>query len=109
MVTRSILPNARTYTTLIDMLTARDEEVYWQIEANAKRIERRHALGLSDHAENFVDQRRIEALRGEQNFPSALRLFKAASSHHAYVLPSSLYIALLNSCARHQNVNGAIH
>lgn len=108
MVTRSILPNARTYTMLIDVLTTRDHEVYWQLDANAKRIEKRHALGLSDHAENFVDQRRIEALRGEQNFPSALRLFKVASSHYAYVLPSTLYIDLLNSCARHQNVKEAI-
>ena len=108
MVTRSILPNARTYTTLIGVLTTRDEEVYRQVDGIAKRIEKRHALGLSDHAENFVDQRRIEALRGEQNFPSALRLFTAASSHRAYVLPSSLYAALLNSCARHQNVKEAI-
>ena len=108
MVTRSILPNARTYTTLIGVLTTRDEEVYWQVDAIAKRIERRHAMGFSDDAENFVDQRRIEACRGEQNFPSALRLFAAASSHVGYVLPASLYGSLLNSCARHQNVKEAI-
>ena len=108
MVTRSILPNARTYATLIGVLTTRDEEVYWQVDVITKRIEKRHALGLSDHAENFVDQRRIEALRGEQNFPSALRLFTTASSHRGYVLPSSIYATLLNSCARHQNVKEAI-
>lgn len=108
MVTRSILPNARTYVTLIGVLAARDEEVYRFVEAISRRIEKRHALGLADHEENFVDQRRIEALRGEQNFPSALRLFTAASANRAYVLPASLYTALLDSCARHQNVQEAI-
>jgi pentatricopeptide repeat protein len=109
MVTRSILPNIRTYTTLIGVLTTRDEEVRWLADGIAKRIEKRHSLGLSDHPENFVDQRRIEALRGEQNFPSALRLFTAVSAHRGYVLPSSLYISLLSSCAHHQNVKEAIH
>ena len=108
MVTRSILPNVRTYTTLIGVLTARDDEVHWLIDGAAKRIEKRHSLGLSGHPENFVDQRRIEALRGEQNFPSALRLFTAVSAHRGYVLPSSLYISLLSSCAHHQNVKEAI-
>ncbi|KAI0250505.1 hypothetical protein BJV78DRAFT_551731 [Lactifluus subvellereus] len=108
MVARSILPNARTYTTLIGVLTARDEEVHRLVEAISKRIEKRHALGVSDDADNFADQRRIEALRGEQNFSSALRLFTAASVHRAYVLPTSLYTALLDSCARHQSVKEAI-
>ena len=108
MVTRSIQPNARTYTTLINVLTARDEEVYRGVEAISKRIDRRQALDLSDHAENFVDQRRLEALRGEQNFPSAMRLFRAASASRKYVFPASLYTALLHSCARHQNVKEAI-
>jgi len=94
--------------TLIGVLTARDEEVYRLVEAISRRIEKRHALGLADHEENFVDQRRIEALRGEQNFPSALRLFTAASANRAFVLPASLYTALLGSCARHQNVQEAI-
>ena len=109
MVTRSILPNARTYAILIDVLTARDEEVYRLVEAISKRIEKRHALGLADHEENFVDQRRIEALRGEQNFPSVLRLFSAYSAVKSeFVLPVSIFIALLGSCARHQNVQEAI-
>jgi pentatricopeptide repeat protein len=108
MVSRSIPPNARTYTTLITVLTARDEEVCWFVESLSKRIEKRHAVGLNGHAENFVDERRIETLRREQNFPSALRLFTAASANRGYVLPSSLYKALLNSCARHQNVKEAI-
>lgn len=108
MVTRSIRPNVRTYTTLIYVLTARDDEVYRLVEVISKSIEKRHALGLSDNAENFVDQRRIEALRGEQNFPSALRLFAAASTNRFHVLPASIYINLLHSCARHQNVKEAI-
>ena len=108
MVTRSIQPNGRTYSILINVLTAREEEVHWLVEAISKRIEKRHALGLSDHAENFVDQRRLEALRGEQNFPSALRLFSAASANRKFVLPASLYTALLHSCARRQNVQEAI-
>ena len=108
MVTRSILPDARTYTTLISVLTARDDEVHWLVETFSRRIDKRHALGLSDHADNFADQRRIEALRGEQNFPSALRLFTAASAQQHYNLPILQYIALLRSCARHQNVKDAI-
>lgn len=109
MVTRSIQPNGRTYTILINVLTERDEEVYRRVEAISRRIGKRHALGLSGHAENFVDQRRLEALRGEQNFPSALRLFSAASASHNYVLPVPVCVALLHSCARHQNVKAAIH
>jgi pentatricopeptide repeat protein len=108
LVARSILPNSRTYTTLIGVLTARDDEVHRLVETMSKRIEKRHALGLSDHADNFADQQRIEALLGEQNFSSALRLFTAASVHRTYVLPTSLYTALLDSCARHQNVKEAI-
>jgi pentatricopeptide repeat protein len=108
MVTRSILPNAQTYVTLIGVLTARDEEVYRIVEAISRRIEKRHALGLADHEENFVNQRRIEALRGEQNFPSALRLFTAASANRTFALPVSLHTAILASCARHQNVQAAI-
>ncbi|KAH9056399.1 hypothetical protein EDB87DRAFT_1233403 [Lactarius vividus] len=108
MVTRSILPNIRTYVTLINVLTARDKEVFLTVEHISKRIEARHALGLADCKENFVDQRRIEALRGEQNFPSALRLFTAASANPLFVFPATLYIALLSSCAHHQNVREAI-
>lgn len=108
MVTRSIRPNARTYTTLINLLTTRDEEVYRIEQAICRRIEKRQAFGLSDSTENFVDQRRLEALRAEQNFPSALRLFTAASAYDAFVYPTPLYIGLLHSCARHQNVKDAI-
>jgi pentatricopeptide repeat protein len=108
MVTRSIQPNPRTYTTVINVLTARDEEAYWQVEAISRRIEKRHALGLSDDAGNFADQRRLEALRGEQNFPSALRLFNAASANRNYSFPASVYATLLHSCARRQNVKEAI-
>ena len=108
MITRSIHPNARTYKTLIHVLTARDEEVYWHADIISKRIKKRHELGLSDHAENFVDTRRLEALRGEQNFPSALRLFGAATSGPNLVLPAPLYVSLLHACARHQNVKAAI-
>ncbi|KAF8496284.1 hypothetical protein F5888DRAFT_1804430 [Russula emetica] len=86
----------RTYTALVNVLTACDDEVYWLIEAISKRIEKRHALSLSDDAEDFVDQRRLEALCGEQYFSSALRLFSAASANRKYTLPGSLYIALLH-------------
>ena len=34
-VTRSIQPNARTYTIFVNVLTAHDEEVYWHIKANS--------------------------------------------------------------------------
>ncbi|KAF8500742.1 hypothetical protein F5888DRAFT_1876603 [Russula emetica] len=108
MVTRSIQPKVQTYMTLINVLTARDDEVHWLIETLSKCIEKRHALGLYNDDENFVDQRHLEALRGEQNFPSALRFFSAASANRKYFLQASVYIALLQSCARHQNVKEAI-
>lgn len=108
MVTRSILPNGPTYSILIRVLTTRDEEVYKLIEAISRRIEKRHALGLADHEENFIGQRRIEALRGEQNFPSALRLLTASSANRSIRLSASIYSAILGSCARHQNVQEAI-
>ena len=109
MVIRTIRPNARTYTILIGVLTARDEEVFRLVQVISKRISKRHASGLADHEENFVDQRRIEALRGEQNFRSAMRLFTAHSAaKYEFVLPVSIFIALLGSCARHRNVQEAI-
>jgi pentatricopeptide repeat protein len=108
MVTRSIVPDVHTYTTLINVLTARDDEVHGLVNTTSRRIEWRQTLGLSDHAENFVDQRRIEALRGEENFSSALLLFTAAAAKYHYVLPVAVYISLLRSCARHQNVKEAI-
>jgi pentatricopeptide repeat protein len=109
MVTRSILPDRLTYVILIRVLTARDEEVDKLVQAISRRIEKRHALGLADHEENFVGQRRIETLRGEQNFPSALRLLTASSANRTIQLPPTIYAALLGSCARHQNVKQAIH
>lgn len=108
MVMRSILPDRQTYITLIHVLTARDEEIHKLIDGISKRIEKRHALGLADHEENFVGQRRIESLRGEQNFPSALRLLTASSADRTIQLPPTIYAALLGSCARHQNVKEAI-
>ncbi|KAH9037633.1 hypothetical protein EDB85DRAFT_1935628 [Lactarius pseudohatsudake] len=92
MVTRSILPNVRTYVALIN-------EVY-------RRIEKRHALGMADREENFVDQRRIEAL--------PLRLFTAASAHPLLgscapirIPTASAYAHLLNVYASVNDVEGA--
>lgn len=71
--------------TLVGVLTARDEEVYRVVEAISKRVEKRHVLGLGVREENFVDQRRIEALRasGEEielpKHPARVRIWSSAS------------------------------
>ena len=54
------------------MLTARDE-VYRVVEAISKRVEKCHALGLSDHEETLSirDVLKLSVDRGEQNFPTS--------------------------------------
>ncbi|KAI0269410.1 hypothetical protein BC834DRAFT_951720 [Gloeopeniophorella convolvens] len=108
MITRSIMPDYRTYSTLISLLATRDEEVHRIVKSASSRIEKRHALGFSDHSEDFVDQQRIAAVRAEQNFDSAFKLFVSASVQRNIYLPMSVHLQLLDCCVRHQSIKQAI-
>ncbi|KAI0057735.1 hypothetical protein BV25DRAFT_1771569, partial [Artomyces pyxidatus] len=108
LVARSFKPNARTYATVIESLIQRDEEVHFSIKEMEGHIEHCKAAGASDAPDVFVCQQRIEALRAENNFSSAMSLFQAASTNVKWRFHTSTYTRLLRSCALHQSIESAI-
>ncbi|KAF5388146.1 hypothetical protein D9615_000011 [Tricholomella constricta] len=110
MLRHSLLPNATTYITLIDALTNRDIEVQRSIHTLETRLKHRKLTGRSELATDDADKKRIELLRSENNFQSAMSLFEAILSINGNrrCLPYT-YTNLLRSCAVHGSIDGAIH
>jgi pentatricopeptide repeat protein len=110
MLKHALLPNLRTYTLLIYALTDRDHEIQKLIHVLGMRLKRRKLAGRDETVTEQADQRRIESLRTENNFTSAMSLFEAVLSlngnHHC---PFGLYQTLLRSCAYHSSIDNAIH
>ena len=107
MIAKSVVPNTRTYLILILALTDRDHEVYktiMSLEADVKREFR-------DETKLEGAQARIDMLRAENNFGSAMALFEAASAitWNRTIIPLTVYASLIRSCAQHSNVDAAIH
>ena len=107
MIAKSVVPNTRTYLVLILALTDRDDEVYraiMSLEVNVKREFR-------DETKLEGAQARIDMLRAENNFGSAMALFEAASAitWNRTMIPLTVYANLIRSCAQHSNVDAAIH
>lgn len=109
MLARSVLPNFRTYTTLIRALTERDAEITSIVEGIQLRMRKRTAFGIVDKDAQEADERRIEALRSENNFRSAMTLFQSVCAIPKSKIASDIYGMLLRSCAQHANVDAAIH
>ncbi|KAG5653275.1 hypothetical protein H0H81_001339 [Sphagnurus paluster] len=110
MLRHSLLPNAHTYLTLIDALTTRDIEVHRVIHALDARLKHRKLTGRTEVATDDADKKRIELLRTENNFASAMSLFEAILSIGANRrCPPYVYSKLLRSCAIHANIDSAIH
>lgn len=110
MVHRSIPPNARTYISLILALTERDHEVQKSISGLDARLKRRKLLGRQEVAIYEADEKRIEKLKAENNFASAMTMFEAALIIGARnKFPPMVYTNLLRSCAFQANVDAAIH
>ncbi|KAK7046789.1 hypothetical protein R3P38DRAFT_2875848, partial [Favolaschia claudopus] len=102
MIGRQLLPNLRTYFELITAITDRDHEIHTTIttlEARARR-----------HSASTTDTQRIEHLRAENTFDSAMKLFEAINTPDgAPRIPLYLYVALLRSCANHMRQDAALH
>lgn len=110
MVHRSIAPNARTYVYLILALTERDHEIQRSISGLDARLKRRKLFGRQEVAIYEADEKRIEKLKAENNFASAMAMFEAALIIGARnKFPPIVYTNLLRSCAFQANVDAAIH
>ncbi|KAH7903277.1 hypothetical protein BJ138DRAFT_1195239, partial [Hygrophoropsis aurantiaca] len=110
MVQRSVTPNFRTYITLILALTDRDHEVYKSITSLETRVKRRMLAGRLEIAMNTADEKRVQQLKEENNFGSAMAMFEAAAVIGGRMkIPYVVYHNLLRSCSYHSNVDAAIH
>ncbi|KAG6861502.1 hypothetical protein C0995_015929 [Termitomyces sp. Mi166 len=109
MLRHSLLPNVGTYVALIDTLTARDQEVHSAITALELRIKHRALTGFKV-ASDQADRNRIQMLRRENNFNTAMSLFETVLSIGGNNrLSSHTYASLLRSCAINSNIDAAIH
>ncbi|KAJ7885031.1 hypothetical protein B0H14DRAFT_2699510 [Mycena olivaceomarginata] len=88
MLQKQLLPNLRTYFELITAITDRDHEIFTTITALEARAKRGTA--------STTDAQRIEHLRAENTFDSAMKLFETINtSDGAPRIPLYLYVALL--------------
>ncbi|KAF8516675.1 hypothetical protein JB92DRAFT_2909911 [Gautieria morchelliformis] len=108
MLERNLIPNLRTYRIMILSLCARDADVQRVISSLEARISRRTFTAREDAGDNTLDSQRLAHLRTENNFPSALTLFRAATTIRNLPLGLPEYNALLRSCAFHQDIEAAL-
>ncbi|KAG1888745.1 hypothetical protein F4604DRAFT_1714916 [Suillus subluteus] len=109
MIRHSLTPNVRTYISLILALTERDFEVQKSVGALDGRVKRRKLLGRQEVAMDEADEKRIEQLKAENNFASAMSMFDAAMNIGARnKFPLAVYTNLLRSCAFQADVDAAI-
>lgn len=110
MLERSVTPNVQTYESLIRALVDRDLEVMKAITSFEVRLKRAPLTGRLEAATLEADQARIQKLKEEDNFPSAMSLFEGVLAIGAKdQLSYATYSRLLSSCAKHSDVNAAIH
>lgn len=108
MLERNLVPNLRTYRIMISALCARDADVHRVMASLQARIYRRTYVMRDDDGDSTVDQQRLAHLRTENNFTSALTLFKAATTIRNLSLGLPEYNVLLRSCAFHNDVEAAL-
>ncbi|KAJ7233774.1 hypothetical protein C8J57DRAFT_1381560 [Mycena rebaudengoi] len=102
MLQHALLPNLRTYFELISAITERDHEIATTITA----LETRSRRGQSSP----TDAQRINHLRAENTFDSAMKLFETVNmSEGRNKVPLYIYVALLRSCANHARPDAALH
>ncbi|KAL6304056.1 hypothetical protein BKA93DRAFT_826051 [Sparassis latifolia] len=102
MLSRSILPNMKTYSILIHALTDRDHEIQKALPVLEWRAS--HEQMSSSQA-----QQEIEKLQAENNFGSAFTLFQTVCAIPRARPTVNIYNRLLRSCAIHSNVDAAIY
>ncbi|KAK0455751.1 uncharacterized protein EV420DRAFT_1644531 [Desarmillaria tabescens] len=111
MIQRGLVPNYRTYVTLILALTDRDSELQWAIEGIHQR-QKWNELGnptIKFNAKEDLNQLRL--FRNEANLPSILALFRAIAvmkTHPGNQIPVFVYRNLLRSCAYHGDEPGTV-
>lgn len=120
LLAQGLAPNLWTYMHMILGLTARDCEVQ-RILRDLEMSERHSNFAghTSESAQRAMKQK--EALAAEDNFHTAILLFKAALTSLSFKkrrsvqsvvmtprLPVSIYHALLRSCAHHASIENAI-
>ncbi|KAH9920796.1 uncharacterized protein B0H18DRAFT_1213255 [Fomitopsis serialis] len=106
MLARSIAPNFKTYTTLIQAFTERDRDVQEALQRLERNVRWQTTLGGT---ESIADRKRISNLRAENNLRPAMTLFQTACAIPHTKMPRVIYHGLLESCANHANVDAAIH
>jgi pentatricopeptide repeat protein len=110
MLDASVVPNIETYEILIQALTTRDFEVHHAIMSLELRLKNRPLLGRWEFTNHNLTDARLEKLRAEDNFGSAMSLFESVLAIKGLdVLCRSAFVTLIRSCAFHSNVNAAIH
>lgn len=110
MLEKSIVPNIQTYDMLIYALTTRDWEIHRAVLNLDQRLKHVAFLSLDEVATLEADKGRIEKLKTEDNFPSAMSLFEGILAVGGKdQLRMGTYIRLLRSCAFHADVRSAIH
>ena len=112
MLDASVIPNVDTYVYLILALTARDFEVYHAIRTLESKLKNDHLFfGRVEPASNIaVCTTRLNRLKAEDNFGSAMSLFESILAVKGInKFYSGAFAYLIRSCAIHSNVNAAIH
>jgi len=110
MLDASVVPNIETYETLILALTARDFEVHHAIMSLELRLKNRPLLGRWESTNSALAETRLEKLRTEDNFGSAMSLFESVLAINGIKsLSKGAFATLIRSCAFHCSVDAAIH
>ena len=110
MLEKSVSPNVQTYEKLIQALTTRDWELHRAIVALESRVKHVPLCRRDEVASLDEDRARIETLKKEDNFSSALSLFEGILAIGGRdQLDLSTFNRLLRSCSFHSNVDAAIH
>ncbi|PPQ76082.1 hypothetical protein CVT24_003654 [Panaeolus cyanescens] len=109
---KSIAPSVETYEILIRALTQRDVEIHKAIQALTYRKKHLYldSRAQSEIADSSSEEARVELLKSEDNFSTAMSLFESVLAvKGADQLQITTYIRLLKSCSLNANVTAAIH
>ena len=112
MLTRQVIPNVRTYKTMISALCDRDKDVL--VGLNRLRQRMKWQSSMEPNTNNEPALRQIDELKKECNFSSALVIFEAAQAifrdgrNRNYSLGRSIYYLLLRQCAANANIDAAV-
>ncbi|KLJ08425.1 hypothetical protein EMPG_16141 [Blastomyces silverae] len=109
MLRRTVLPNEQTYTILVQLLASRALKTFQSIQTLG---EQRARYGGMEEEGKFIFQSseaEHELLVEDHSLSIALKLFTAATSHHADIMfPLEAYCTLITACAKRGEVEQMI-